>query len=101
MCPLDVNHVPAVLPNQAEREGRWWWEDSSSKECGLHSGNIVQGAVDQASEEEKVEDLFKSNAVETLSKDALQRVLDGPRELIRCGLVRSMVQVLQSDGRGL
>ncbi|KAI8106140.1 hypothetical protein M9435_000687 [Picochlorum sp. BPE23] len=70
-----------VLPNQAEREGRWWWEDSSSKECGLHSGNIVQGAVDQASEEEKVEDLFKSNAVEPLNKDALQRVLDGPRDV--------------------
>lgn len=25
-----------VLPNQHEREGRWWWETSSSKECGLH-----------------------------------------------------------------
>lgn len=29
-----------VLPNQHEREGRWWWEDSAGKECGLHSGNI-------------------------------------------------------------
>lgn len=29
-----------VLPNQHEREGRWWWEDSTAKECGLHSGNI-------------------------------------------------------------
>lgn len=25
-----------VLPNQHEREGRWWWEDSAKKECGLH-----------------------------------------------------------------
>jgi phosphoadenosine phosphosulfate reductase len=25
-----------VLPNQHEREGRWWWEDPSFKECGLH-----------------------------------------------------------------
>jgi adenylyl-sulfate reductase (glutathione) len=25
-----------VLPNQHEREGRWWWEDSTAKECGLH-----------------------------------------------------------------
>ncbi|CCH67356.1 Phosphoadenylyl-sulfate reductase [thioredoxin] [Richelia intracellularis HH01] len=26
----------AVLPNQHEREGRWWWEESTFKECGLH-----------------------------------------------------------------
>ena len=24
-------------PGQHEREGRWWWEDSTRKECGLHS----------------------------------------------------------------
>ena len=30
----------AVLPNQHEREGRWWWEDATHKECGLHAGNI-------------------------------------------------------------
>jgi phosphoadenosine phosphosulfate reductase len=29
----------AVLPNQHEREGRWWWEESTLKECGLHAGN--------------------------------------------------------------
>lgn len=28
-----------VLPNQHEREGRWWWEDATMKECGLHVGN--------------------------------------------------------------
>lgn len=26
-----------VLPNQHEREGRWWWEESTIKECGLHT----------------------------------------------------------------
>jgi phosphoadenosine phosphosulfate reductase len=30
----------AVLPNQHEREGRWWWEDGAEKECGLHAGNV-------------------------------------------------------------
>lgn len=30
----------AILPNQHERVGRWWWEDSTKKECGLHSGNV-------------------------------------------------------------
>jgi phosphoadenosine phosphosulfate reductase len=29
----------AVLPGQHEREGRWWWEEATKKECGLHSGN--------------------------------------------------------------
>ena len=30
-----------VLPNQHEREGRWWWEGAGHKECGLHAGNII------------------------------------------------------------
>lgn len=29
-----------VLPGQHEREGRWWWEESTKKECGLHIDNI-------------------------------------------------------------
>jgi phosphoadenosine phosphosulfate reductase len=29
----------AILPNQHERVGRWWWE-AGKKECGLHAGNI-------------------------------------------------------------
>ena len=29
-----------VLPNQHEREGRWWWEEATLKECGLHAGNL-------------------------------------------------------------
>ncbi len=27
-------------PNQHEREGRWWWEEATIKECGLHSRNL-------------------------------------------------------------
>ncbi len=30
----------AVGPGQHEREGRWWWEEATKKECGLHSSNI-------------------------------------------------------------
>lgn len=26
----------AVGPNEHEREGRWWWEEATQKECGLH-----------------------------------------------------------------
>ena len=40
-----------VLPNQQEREGRWWWEDSAAKECGLHSGNVVDTAEADAKAE--------------------------------------------------
>lgn len=29
-----------ILPNQHEREGRWWWEEATKKECGLHLDNI-------------------------------------------------------------
>lgn len=34
----------ATLPNQHEREGRWWWEEATQKECGLHA---VYGKIDQ------------------------------------------------------
>jgi phosphoadenosine phosphosulfate reductase len=26
----------AVMPGEPERSGRWWWEQSEKKECGLH-----------------------------------------------------------------
>ncbi len=29
-----------VLPGQHERMGRWWWEEATQKECGLHADNI-------------------------------------------------------------
>lgn len=28
-----------VSPGQHEREGRWWWEEATKKECGLHAAN--------------------------------------------------------------
>ncbi|MFI3118802.1 MAG: phosphoadenylyl-sulfate reductase [Methylococcaceae bacterium] len=34
----------AVLPNQPERAGRWWWESEAKKECGLHAGNMKESA---------------------------------------------------------
>lgn len=30
----------AILPNQPERVGRWWWEAETKKECGLHAKNM-------------------------------------------------------------
>lgn len=29
----------SILPGQHEREGRWWWEEATKKECGLHSNH--------------------------------------------------------------
>jgi phosphoadenosine phosphosulfate reductase len=28
----------AIRPGEDFRAGRWWWEDNSKKECGLHAG---------------------------------------------------------------
>jgi phosphoadenosine phosphosulfate reductase len=28
----------AIEPGEPERAGRWWWENESAKECGLHPG---------------------------------------------------------------
>jgi phosphoadenosine phosphosulfate reductase len=30
----------AIRPGEDVRAGRWWWESSDSKECGLHAGNL-------------------------------------------------------------
>jgi phosphoadenosine phosphosulfate reductase len=32
----------AILPNEHERAGRWWWEESTKKECGLHVSDSKQ-----------------------------------------------------------
>jgi phosphoadenosine phosphosulfate reductase len=34
----------AVAAGQSERDGRWWWEEDGSKECGLHAGNLARSA---------------------------------------------------------
>jgi len=34
----------AVNPGQHEREGRWWWEEATQKECGLHAGNVAKAS---------------------------------------------------------
>ena len=31
-----------VGPHEHERLGRWWWEDASHKECGLHAQNTIK-----------------------------------------------------------
>lgn len=38
----------AIRPGEDLRAGRWWWESSDSKECGLHAGNRVIPVVARA-----------------------------------------------------
>ncbi len=38
----------AIEPGEPERAGRWWWEDETLKECGLHvapGGRLVRGGA--------------------------------------------------------
>jgi thioredoxin-dependent adenylylsulfate APS reductase len=55
----------AVMPGEHERAGRWWWEQDTDKECGIHcsvgllgtksdserahSGRVVHGVSEEAS----------------------------------------------------
>lgn len=53
-------------------------QDATGKECGLHSGNVVQSEGEQAKEEQR--DLWQGGAVEALSKEQLQGMMDGHRD---------------------
>lgn len=35
----------AIQPGEDFRAGRWWWEDSTKKECGLHSHETIKTVV--------------------------------------------------------
>ena len=38
----------AVLPGQHERAGRWWWEEDTDKECGIHCSVQLLGTKSDA-----------------------------------------------------
>mgnify|MGYP006175154553 FL=1 len=64
-----------VLPGQQEREGRWWWEDSAMKECGLHSGNM--SAEDQAKQDAREatdEDIFVDGSVTLVDHGGIDKL---------------------------
>ncbi|KAL5972588.1 aspartic proteinase precursor [Asimina triloba] len=72
-----------VLPGQHEREGRWWWEDSKAKECGLHKGNIKQEAAVQlngngngaAAVSTESSDIFNTQNIVTLTRSGIENLL--------------------------
>lgn len=39
----------AIAPGEPERAGRWWWEDESRKECGLHRRPVPAAVAEPAS----------------------------------------------------
>ena len=53
-------------------------QDATNKECGLHSGNIIQSAAEQGTEE-TLQDLWRSGAVEALTRQELTQMLSDPR----------------------
>ena len=53
-------------------------QDATGKECGLHSGNVVESAAEQAKDDQR--DLWQEGAVEALSKEQLQDIVDGKRD---------------------
>ncbi|KFK30975.1 hypothetical protein AALP_AA6G052100 [Arabis alpina] len=68
----------AVLPGQHEREGRWWWEDAKAKECGLHKGNIKEGASKGSVNGETksaVADIFNSENLVSLSRQGIENLM--------------------------
>jgi adenylyl-sulfate reductase (glutathione) len=71
-----------VLPGQHEREGRWWWEDATAKECGLHKGNIKEhtlngngsNAVHANGSPPTIPDIFNSPNVVNLTRAGIENL---------------------------
>lgn len=63
---------------QHNSEDSMMMQDATGKECGLHSGNVVDSAAEQAKDD--LRDLFQDGSVEAVSKQQLQDMLDGKRD---------------------
>jgi len=53
----------AIRPGEDFRAGRWWWEDASKKECGLHA-HEVQAVADK--EDIMSDDIPETEQVKTI-----------------------------------
>lgn len=58
-----------VLPNQHEREGRWWWEEATQKECGLHKGNISDDAASAKAADDFITEAISKGGVTLFTKE--------------------------------
>jgi thioredoxin-dependent adenylylsulfate APS reductase len=43
----------AVMPGEPERAGRWWWEQDTDKECGIHCSVQLLGTKSDREKEEE------------------------------------------------
>jgi thioredoxin-dependent adenylylsulfate APS reductase len=50
----------AVLPGEPERAGRWWWEEDTDKECGIHCSVQLLGT--KTDRERATDDIEPSRA---------------------------------------
>jgi thioredoxin-dependent adenylylsulfate APS reductase len=51
----------AVLPGEPERAGRWWWEEDTDKECGIHcSVQLLGTKTDNERAAEEIERIGRS-----------------------------------------
>jgi ferredoxin-nitrite reductase len=56
-----------VLPGQSERAGRWWWEEDTAKECGIHCSVELAGTK---SDREKAEEPAPESDLPELAEEA-------------------------------
>lgn len=59
--------------------GSFAMQDATSKECGLHSGNVVTSAAMQGAEELQ-KDLWPSGPVQALDHSQLEKLANGERD---------------------
>jgi thioredoxin-dependent adenylylsulfate APS reductase len=43
----------AVAPGESERAGRWWWEEETDKECGIHCSVGLLGSASDRDREDR------------------------------------------------
>jgi thioredoxin-dependent adenylylsulfate APS reductase len=54
----------AVLPGESERAGRWWWEEDTDKECGIHCSVQLLGT--KSDREREAQDADRSRVGRTV-----------------------------------
>eukprot|EP00871_Galdieria_phlegrea_P004275 jgi/Galph1/4849/GphlegSOOS_G3582.1 len=85
-----------VLPNQHEREGRWWWEEATQKECGLHKGNLSsEGTETEATQ--LVEKIIREEPVAIFAKSDCPFCKQARELLEALGISFKLIEVDQAS----
>lgn len=89
-----------VLPNQHEREGRWWWEEATQKECGLHKGNISSDAAAAELADEFISESVSKNNVTVFLKEGCPYCKAIKQLLFSLGVPHTEFVISQMDNYG-